>query len=370
MDIKKKILMFIDKIPSKYCYIFSMFVFSLSFVFQGFQEFDYKTVNGFLMSMGILFLNFLIYIWKVKKELKKRSQKLKKASLFIPISVDWMQEKTAVACFDTLILASYLSVIDMITWIVGAAVVRECVYLGSSWYIVNVICIVLLTWLILHGSFYFINKVADKIVSQWGIVSVFVVSFVITLIFWIEPQDTIFTLISTWKLIFIGAFSIAITIFYMSIGILVNPNMLGGGDTLAKVLQYFFKGRSEGNKLKQVIFIYLLFIICFTIMVAYCMKNGQYYYAYSNSACLCGNSLTQCPYCNSTPVISGIDAHFVGMCLYYTVVTITSLGYGDIVPIASLSRIVAAGISLVGVWMTAIFIGMFFAQPSRNENDL
>ena len=53
--------------------------------------------------------------------------------------------------------------------------------------------------------------------------------------------------------------------------------------------------------------------------------------------------------------------------LYYSFVTITSLGYGDIVPVSSVAKVVAVFAGLSGTLYTAIFISALISGLKRHE---
>ena len=54
--------------------------------------------------------------------------------------------------------------------------------------------------------------------------------------------------------------------------------------------------------------------------------------------------------------------------LYYSAITITTLGYGDIRPIHWLSRIVSGIESIVGIFFIALVIGYFISHVSKERD--
>ncbi|GGO80430.1 hypothetical protein GCM10011348_17070 [Marinobacterium nitratireducens] len=63
----------------------------------------------------------------------------------------------------------------------------------------------------------------------------------------------------------------------------------------------------------------------------------------------------------SRDIIGRIDS------VYYSFVTMTTLGYGDIYPKSDLTKILATGQTLVGMFMFAIVIGLFLSRSSQEH---
>lgn len=53
--------------------------------------------------------------------------------------------------------------------------------------------------------------------------------------------------------------------------------------------------------------------------------------------------------------------------IYYSFVTMTTLGYGDIYPASDLTKVLATGQTLVGMFMFAIVIGLFLSKSSQDH---
>lgn len=53
--------------------------------------------------------------------------------------------------------------------------------------------------------------------------------------------------------------------------------------------------------------------------------------------------------------------------IYYSFVTMTTLGYGDIYPVSEVTKIIATMQTLVGMFMFAIVIGLFLSKSSQEH---
>lgn len=53
--------------------------------------------------------------------------------------------------------------------------------------------------------------------------------------------------------------------------------------------------------------------------------------------------------------------------IYYSFVTMTTLGYGDIYPASDLTKMLVTGQTLVGMFMFAIVIGLFLSMSSQDH---
>ncbi|MEP3633055.1 MAG: potassium channel family protein [Shimia thalassica] len=63
-----------------------------------------------------------------------------------------------------------------------------------------------------------------------------------------------------------------------------------------------------------------------------------------------------------------LDSDIWSSVVYYSIVTITSLGYGDILPISPLARMVAGFEAIVGVLYIAIMIGSIVGKFQTSDN--
>ncbi len=53
--------------------------------------------------------------------------------------------------------------------------------------------------------------------------------------------------------------------------------------------------------------------------------------------------------------------------IYYSFVTMTTLGYGDIYPASALTKMLATGQTLAGMFMFAVVIGLFLSKTSQDD---
>jgi len=53
--------------------------------------------------------------------------------------------------------------------------------------------------------------------------------------------------------------------------------------------------------------------------------------------------------------------------IYYSFITMTTLGYGDIFPVSELTKIIATVQTLVGMFMFAVVIGLFLSKSSQEH---
>ena len=63
----------------------------------------------------------------------------------------------------------------------------------------------------------------------------------------------------------------------------------------------------------------------------------------------------------STPITKGWEA------IYFSAVTLTTLGFGDIVPINSFGRVLAAVEPVLGVIVVVVIIGLFFVEIGKRQ---
>ncbi|WP_081644437.1 potassium channel family protein [Thioalkalivibrio sp. AKL19] len=60
-----------------------------------------------------------------------------------------------------------------------------------------------------------------------------------------------------------------------------------------------------------------------------------------------------------------------GLCridsIYHSFVTMTTLGYGDIFPVSDLTKMLATGQTLVGMFMFEIVIGLFLSKSNQGH---
>lgn len=113
--------------------------------------------------------------------------------------------------------------------------------------------------------------------------------------------------------------------------------------------QVLFTGIIDGNKIIGAVCIYLLLGLIWTLlylMIAEATPNAF-------------NGLTQAPWYDNFPAVA-----------YYSYVTLTTLGYGDISPIQPVARFLVYMEAIVGIFYTAILVASLVgARMSGNAPD-
>lgn len=113
--------------------------------------------------------------------------------------------------------------------------------------------------------------------------------------------------------------------------------------------QVLFTGIIDGNKIVGAVCIYLLLGLIWTLlylMIAEATPNAF-------------NGLTQAPWYDNFPAVA-----------YYSYVTLTTLGYGDISPIQPVARFLVYMEAIVGIFYTAILVASLVgARMSGNAPD-
>lgn len=122
-----------------------------------------------------------------------------------------------------------------------------------------------------------------------------------------------------------------------------------GWSTWLAARQVLFTGTIDGNKIVGAVCIYLLLGMIWTLLYLMIAETSPNAF----------NGLTQAPWYDNFPAVA-----------YYSYVTLTTLGYGDISPIQPVARFLVYMEAIVGIFYTAILVSSLVgARMSENVSD-
>lgn len=307
----------------------------------------------FFSSLAAFFLiHFCAFICE-----SRNSRQQTKRTYFRPVTLANHSENHLIS--DGLAVAVYLTVIDLPVWIFAAGWLFPRLHGGLS------LAVSVLTYLIVHALYYFLDYISEKWLRSFSICGVggFLAAFLLFIVVFGEEG---------WLIVIMGSSILCFYWWATYYFVLASES---------EKIFMIFRNPEKKSKIGLILTWLLLFICVFSIL-AYCLlKSGD---AYSIN----GNAPTRNEAVLETGLlldhgISGEDAaavehetfksyselDMVILAIYYCVSTITTLGYGDIVPFTTLSRVLAIAISLTGVWLTAVFINTILAIPDHSPSE-
>lgn len=304
---------------------------------------------------GFLAVFFGIHLYAFISESRNSHQQTVR-TYFRPVTLAYHSENHLIP--DGLAVAVYLTAIDLPVWIFAAGLL----FLRLPW--VLSLAVSVLIYLIVHALYYFLDYISEKwlrllnICGMGGFFAAFLLFIVV-----IGAEG--------WLIVTMG--SIILCFYWWATYYFV---LASGSEKIFMLL----RTPEKISKIALILTWLLLFICVFSIL-AYCLlKSGDAYSINGNAPT--GNEAVLEDGLLLDHGISGEDAaaveyetfksyselDMVILAIYYCVITITTLGYGDIVPFTTLSRLLAIAISLTGVWMTAVFISTILAIPDHSPS--
>lgn len=259
------------------------------------------------------------------------------ACLFLPISFK-RSDNNISNCIDSIVVSAYLWAIDLMTWGVCVGLIfpfltrLNCNSLLSK--IITMISAILI-YLFLHIFFLFLEAFVEKIVKYINILSF--------ALFWQGLLISFICFYAPGYLILIAAVISVGIYLYITYYILIQVS-----EKRIVLMQNELRTR---GRILLVVIVVIFFISLYSSLAYYLFRDVNNY-----------KISGECAQVMELPFVDRIIS-----IVYYVVCTITTVGYGDIYPCTSISRILAVVMALTGMWLSAVFIGAIIG--AKNDTD-